>query len=98
MLVYGYVAGEVSYVVVEKVKELELTSRRAQLFLIEIIIKLGHSHASSRLPVKKSRRLLHKRRKVRYLYGRVSGKISVSLTIPLHSQLLHNHDAGLPLP
>ena len=72
MLVYSYVAGEgveltvhKKSVVVEKIKEVELRSRRAQLFMTEIIIELGHSHAPSRLPVKKLRRLLHKRRKVR---------------------------------
>ena len=72
MLVYGYVAGEgleltvpKESVVVEKIKEVELRSRRAQLFMTEIIMELGHSHAPSRLPVKKLRRLLHKRRKVR---------------------------------
>ena len=72
MLVYSYVAGEgveltvhKESVVVEKLKEVELRSRRAQLFMTEIIIELGHSHAPSRLPVKKLRRLLHKRRKVR---------------------------------
>ena len=52
-------------VVVEKIKEVELRSRRAQLFITEITIELGHSHAPSRLPVMKLRRLLHKRRKVR---------------------------------
>ena len=69
MLVYSYVAGEgveltvhKESVVVEKIKEVELRSRRAQLFVTEIIIELGHCHASSRLPVKKLRRLLHKRR------------------------------------
>ena len=69
---YSYVAGEgveltvqKESVVVEKIKEVELRSRRAQLFMTEIIIELGHSHAPSRLPVKKLRRLLHKRRKVR---------------------------------
>ena len=72
MLVYSYVAGggveltvHKESVVVEKIKEVELRSRRAQLFMTEIIIELGHSHAPSRLPVKKLRRLLHKRRKVR---------------------------------
>ena len=72
MLVYSYVAGEgveltvhKESVVVEKIKEGELRSRRAQLFMTEIIIELGHSNAPSRLPVKKLRRLLHKRRKVR---------------------------------
>ena len=60
MLVYSYVAGEgveltvhKESVVVEKIKEVELRSRRAQLFMTEIIIELGHSHAPSRLPVKK---------------------------------------------
>ena len=69
MLVYSYVAGEgveltvhKESVVVEKIKEVELRSRRAQLFMTEIIIELGHCHASSRL---KLRRLLHKRRQVR---------------------------------
>ena len=72
MLVYSYVAGEgveltvhKESVVVEKIKEVELRSRRAQLVMTEIIIELGHSHAPNRLPVKKLRRLLHKRRKVR---------------------------------
>ena len=72
MLVYSYVAGESveltvhkEIVVVEKIKEVELRSRRAQFFMTEIIIELGHSHAPSRLPVKKLRHLLHKRRKVR---------------------------------
>ena len=68
MLVYIYVAGEgleltvhEESVVVEKIKEVELRSRPAQLFIIEF----GHSHAPSRLSVKKLRHLLHKRRKVR---------------------------------
>ena len=72
MLVYSYVAGEgveltvhKESVVVEKIKEVELRSHRAQLFITEIIIELGYSHAPSRLPVKRLRRLLHKRRKVR---------------------------------
>jgi len=70
MLVYSYVAGEgveltvhKESVVVEKIKEVELRSRRAQLF--KIVIECGYSPAPSRLPVKKLRRLLHKRRKVR---------------------------------
>ena len=72
MLVHSYVAGEgveltvhKGSVVVEKIKDVELRSRHAQLFMTEIIIELGYSHAPSRLPVKKLRRLLHKRRKVR---------------------------------
>ena len=72
MLVHSYVAVEgveltvyKESVVVKKVKEVGLRSRRAQLFMTEIIIELGYSHAPSRLPVKKLRRLLHKSRKVR---------------------------------
>ena len=53
-------------------------------------------HAPSRLPVKKLRRLLHERRKG-YLYGRVSWKISF-LTLPTHSQIIHNHDAEVYAP
>ena len=72
MLVHSYVAVEgveltvyKESVVVKKAKEVGLRSRREQLFVTEIIIELGYSHAPSRLPVKKLRRLLHKRRKVR---------------------------------
>ena len=72
MLVHSYVAVEGveltvynESVVVKKVKEVGLRSRRAQLFMTEIKIELGYRHAPSRLPVKKLRRLLHKRRKVR---------------------------------
>ena len=72
MLVHSYVAGEgveltvhKGSVLVEKIKDVELRSRYAQLFMTEIIIELGYSHAPSRLPVKKLRRLLHKRKKVR---------------------------------
>ena len=70
MLVYSYVAREgveltvhKESVVVEKIKEVELRSRRAQLFMKKLIIELGYSHAPRRLPVKKLRRLLHKRKK-----------------------------------
>ena len=76
MLVYSYVAGESvdltvhkESVVVEKIKEVDLTSRRAQLFMKEIIIELGHSHAPSRLPAKKLRHLLHESRKIRVWKG-----------------------------
>ena len=69
-LVHSYVAGEgveltvhKESVAVEKIKEVEL--RSAQLFMTEIIIELGYSPAHSRLPVKKLRRPLHKRRKER---------------------------------
>ena len=72
VIVYSYVAVEgvkltvhKESVVAEKIKEVELRSRRAQLFMTEIVIEFGYSLAPSRLPVKKLRRLLHKRRKVR---------------------------------
>ena len=72
MLFYIYIAREgveltvhKESVVVEKIKEVELRSRRPQLFMTRIIIELGYSHAPSRLLVKKLRRLLHKRKKVR---------------------------------
>ena len=91
MLVYSYVAGEgveltvhKESVVVEKIKEVELRSRRAQLFMTEIIIELGHSHAPSRLSVKKLRRLLHKRGKVTVFVWKNIWK-NIFLTIPLHS-------------
>ena len=72
VIVYSYVAVEgveltvhKESVVAEKIKEVELRSRRAQLFMTEIVIEFGYSLAPSRLPVKKLRRLLHKMRKVR---------------------------------
>ena len=72
VIVYSYVAVEgveltvhKESVVAEKIKEVELRSRRAQLFMTEIVIEFGYSLAPSRLPVKTLRRLLHKRRKVR---------------------------------
>ena len=71
-------------VVVEKIKEVELRSHRAQLFMTEIIIELGHSHAASRLSVKKLRRLLHKRRKVTVFVWKNIWK-NIFLTIPPHS-------------
>ena len=72
VIVYSYVAVEgveltvhKESVVAEKIKEVELRSRRVQLFMTEVVIEFGYSLAPSRLPVKKLRRLLHKRRKVR---------------------------------
>ena len=72
MLFYSCVAGEgvgltvhKESVVVEEIKEVELRSGRAQLFMTEIIIELVCSQAPSRLPVKLLRRLLPKMRKVR---------------------------------
>ena len=55
-------------VVVEEIKELELTSRRAQFVYYRNYYRIGlqpRGHAPSRLRVKKVRRLLHKQRKVR---------------------------------
>ena len=102
MLVYSYVAGEgveltvhKESVVLEKIKEVELKSRRAQLF--KILIECGYSRAPSRLPVKKLRRLLHKRRKVRVFVWKGIRKI-LFLNIPPHSQLIHNHDAEVYAP
>ena len=69
---YSCVAGESvgptvhqESVVIEEIKEVELRSRRAQLFMTEIMIELVSSQAPSRLPVKTLRRLLPKMRKVR---------------------------------
>ena len=75
-------------VVVEEIKEVELRSRRAQFIYdgnYNRIELRRRGHAPSRLPVKKLRRLLHKRRKVRVLYGRVSGKYHF-LIIPLNTK------------
>ena len=51
-MLVSYVAGEgVEFivhkesVVVEEIKKVELRSRRAQLFMTEIVIELGYSHA-----------------------------------------------------
>ena len=97
----SYVAGERVELTVhkesvfeEEIKEVELRSRRAQFIYdrncnrigLQLSGRLGH--APSRLLVKKLRHLLHKRTKVWYLYGRVSGKLSF-LTIPPHLQLIH---------
>ena len=97
MLVHSYVAVEgveltvyKESVVVKKVKEVGLRSRRAQLFMTEIIIELGYSHAPSRLPVKKLRRLLPKRRNVRVfvwkgIWKKIFSYYSSAFTI------IHNH-------
>ena len=97
MLVYSYGAGEgveltvhKESVFVEKIKEVELRSRRAQLFMTEIIIELGHSHAPSRLPVKKLRRLLHKSRKVRIFVWKGIWKNIISYYSSAFT-VIHNH-------
>ena len=55
-------------VVVEEIKEVELSSRHVQFIYDRNYNRIGlqpRGHAPSRLPGKKVRRLLHKRRKVR---------------------------------
>ena len=94
-MLVSYVAGEgveltvhKESVVVEEIKEVELRSRRAQFIYDRNYNRIElrrRGHAPSRLPVKKLRRLLHKRRKVRVLYGRVSGKYHF-LIIPLNTK------------
>ena len=76
------------------IKEVELRSRRAQFICDRNYNRIGlqlRAYAPSILPVKKLRRLLHKRRKVRVFVWKGIGKISF-LTIPLPLQLIQNHD------
>ena len=89
MLVYSYVAGEgveltvhKESAVVEKIKEVKLRSRRAQLLYDRNYNRIGYSHAPSRLPVKKLRRLLHKRRKVRVFLWKINWKNIISYYFP----------------
>ena len=54
-------------VVVQEMEEVQLRSRRAQFIYDSSYNRIGlqpRGHAPSRLPVKKLRRLLHKKRKV----------------------------------
>ena len=74
-MLVSYVAGEgveltvhKKSVAVEEIKEVELRSRRAHFIYERNCNRLGlqpRGHAPSRLPVKKLRRLLQRRRKVR---------------------------------
>ena len=74
-MLVSYVAGEgvelvvhKESVVAEEIKEVELRSRRVQFIYDRNYNRTGlkpRGHVPSRLPVKKLRRLLHKRRKVR---------------------------------
>ena len=74
-MLVSYVAGEgveltvhKKSVAVEEIKEVELRSRRAHFIYERNFNRTGlqpRGHAPSRLPVKKLRRLLHRRRKVR---------------------------------
>ena len=68
-------------VVVEEIKEVELRSRRAQFIYDRNYNRIElrrRGHAPSRLPVKKLRRLLHKRRKVKGFVWKGIRKISFS--------------------
>ena len=67
--------------VVEEIKEVELRSRRAQFIYDRNYNQIGLQpcgHAPSRLPVKKLRSLLHKRRKVRVFVGKGIQKNMIS--------------------
>ena len=84
----SYIAGEgveltvhKEGVVVEEIKEVELRSRRAQFIYDRNYNRIElrrRGHAPSRLPVKKLRRLLHKRRKVKGFVWKGIRKISFS--------------------
>ena len=92
----SYVAGEgVEFtvhkesVVIEEIKEVELSSRRAQLIYDRNYNRIGlqlSGHAPSRLPVKKVRRLLHKRRKVRvFVWRGIRKNITFLLFLCIHN-------------
>ena len=87
-------------VVVEEIKEVELRACRAQFIYDGNFNRIGsqpRGHAPIRLPVKKLRRLLHKRRKVKVFGWKGIRKMSF-LTIPPRSQLIHNHYAEVYTP
>ena len=72
-------------VVVEEIKEVELRSRHEQFIYDRNYSRIGlqtRGHAPSRLPGKKVRRLLHKRRKVRVFVWKVIRKNIVSYYSP----------------
>ena len=80
-------------VVLEEIKEVELRSRRVQFIYDRHYNQNGlqpRGYAPSRLPVKKLRCLLHKRRKVRvFVWKGIRKNIIFFNTIPPHSQLIH---------
>ena len=80
-------------VVVEEMKEVELRSRRVQFIYDRHYNQNGlqsRGYAPSRLPVKKLRCLLHKRRKVGvFVWKGIRKNIIFFNTIPPHSQLIH---------
>ena len=72
-------------VVVEEIEEVQLRSRRAQFIYDRNYNRIGlqpSGHAPSRLPVKKLRRLLHKKRKVRVFLWK-----SIRKNTPLPSKI-----------
>ena len=72
-------------VVVEEIKEVELRSRHVQFIYDRNYNRIGlqtRGHAPIRLPGKKVRRLLHKRRKVRVFVWKVIRKNIVSYYSP----------------
>ena len=96
MLVYSYVAGEgveltvhKESVVVEEIKEVQLRSRRVQFIYDRNYNLIGlqpRGHVPNRLPVKKLRRLLHKRRKVRtFLWRGIRKNIIFLLFLRIHN-------------
>ena len=75
-------------VVVKEIKEVELRSLLRFFFNGRNYNRIGlqpRGQAPSRLPVKNLRRLLHKRRKEGYLYGRISGKNNYLLFLRIHN-------------
>ena len=75
-------------VVVEEIKEVELRSRRAQFIYDRNYNQKGlqpRGYAPSRLPVKKLRCLLHKRRKVRvFVWKGIRKNIIFLLFLRIH--------------
>ena len=72
-------------VVVEEIKEVELRSRRVQFLYDRNFNRIGlqpRSHAPSRLPGKKLRRLLNKRRKVSVFVWKGIRKNNISYYSP----------------
>ena len=95
-MLVSYVAGErveltvhKESVVAEEVKEVELRSRRAQFIYDRNYNRSrfqSRGHAPSRLPVKKLRRLLHKRRKVRtFVWRGIRKNIIFLLFLRIHN-------------
>ena len=87
-------------VVVEEIKEVELRSRRAQFIYDRNYNRIGlqpRGHAPSRLPVKKLRRLLLKKRKVRVFVWKGIRKNIISYYSSAFT-IIHNPDAEVYAP